>query len=254
MARAALDYGRLADYYDEYCRFEADVDFFASLASGASGNILELMAGTGRLSVPLVSRGIPLTCIDSSVPMLAKLRGKLVERRLRAATVCADVRRLPFREQFSLVLLPFQGLTELAQPQDQLAMFRAVADCLKPGGRFVCTSHNPVVRLRSVDDTWHEVGQFIRSGGGTILVALRTRFDGETLNVVGQQRLVVTDASGSTSVLTTELRFALPSLADVTTLAHAVGLHVVSVLGDYGGRPFDDTSSPALIVLLEKPA
>ncbi|MFP5286504.1 MAG: class I SAM-dependent methyltransferase, partial [Thermoanaerobaculia bacterium] len=224
-------------------------------ANSVSGEILELMAGTGRISIPLAREGARLTCIDNSTAMLAVLRRKLRDAGLRARVLCVDACNLPFdRDRFSLVLLPFQGFTELATAEDQLDLLRAVSSVLEASGKFVCTSHNPAVRLRSVDDTWREIGVFTRPDGGVLRLSLRTRYDEAARNVIGQQRVAVTDPSGTTSVMNVDLRFSLVSLEQMEELAGRAGLRIVSLHGDYSGGSYDPESSPAIIAVFEKAA
>jgi 2-polyprenyl-3-methyl-5-hydroxy-6-metoxy-1,4-benzoquinol methylase len=55
-------------------RTEAAVAFLAELA--ASGLVLELAIGTGRIALPLAERGIDVHGIDASEKMVARLRSK----------------------------------------------------------------------------------------------------------------------------------------------------------------------------------
>ena len=72
----AMDYSNLAEIYDIYVKTEFDVPFFLEQTKGCK-NALELMCGTGRLSVPLIREGVNLSCVDSSAEMLAVFRKKL---------------------------------------------------------------------------------------------------------------------------------------------------------------------------------
>jgi len=51
---------------------EPAVDFLARLAG--DGPALELAIGTGRVAVPLLARGVPVTGIELSAPMVEQLR------------------------------------------------------------------------------------------------------------------------------------------------------------------------------------
>ncbi|MGO4424513.1 class I SAM-dependent methyltransferase, partial [Streptomyces sp. MCAF7] len=53
------------------------VDRLAELADG--GRALEFAIGTGRVAVPLAQRGVPVTGIEMSQPMLDQLRTKADE-------------------------------------------------------------------------------------------------------------------------------------------------------------------------------
>ena len=68
-----IDFGHVADIYDSYTNVDFDVDFFKMLCKGRK-NILELMCGTGRVSIPLLDEGFPLTCVDYSEEMLEIFR------------------------------------------------------------------------------------------------------------------------------------------------------------------------------------
>jgi SAM-dependent methyltransferase len=48
------------------------VDRLVALAGG--GRVLELAIGTGRVAVPLAERGVSVTGIELSAPMVARLR------------------------------------------------------------------------------------------------------------------------------------------------------------------------------------
>ena len=56
----ALDYDALARYYDALVTSDHDVSFFERMCREASGPVAELMAGTGRVALPLVAAGIEL--------------------------------------------------------------------------------------------------------------------------------------------------------------------------------------------------
>src|SRR4029450_2588407 len=78
------DYGpspygdRIADVYDAWFHPPSDpvaaIDFLAELAG--SGPALELAIGTGRIALPLATRGVEIQGIDASAAMVAKLREK----------------------------------------------------------------------------------------------------------------------------------------------------------------------------------
>src|SRR3712207_670734 len=88
-----IDYDLVADVYDIYVTPDFDVGFYVAEAGRAGGRVLELMSGTGRVSIPLAESGVDLTCVDASEEMLARLERKLRARNLRARVILADIRR-----------------------------------------------------------------------------------------------------------------------------------------------------------------
>ena len=71
---APTDYDRVADIYDVYVASDLDIGFYLEEAGKVRGKVLELMCGTGRVSVRLLEAGVDLTCVDASEEMLARLK------------------------------------------------------------------------------------------------------------------------------------------------------------------------------------
>src|SRR5919202_1689975 len=141
-----IDYDRVADVYDLYVTSDLDIDFYVEEISKVRGKVLELMCGTGRVSVPLLEAGVDLTCVDASEGMLARLEERLRARKLEARVLRADVRHLDLHEQFDLALIPFNSFSELVSPRDRELALGAAHGCLKEGGRLICPLHDPAVR------------------------------------------------------------------------------------------------------------
>jgi len=249
----AYDYSAVADIYDDFCVFDDDITFFREQAASAGGAVLELMAGTGRVSGPMSESGADLTCVDICLPMLEVLAGKLRGRDLDARLVCADIRRMPFASAFELAVLPFQGFTELVGRDSQLAMLSEVARLLRPGGRFVCTSHNPSVRESTVDGRWRELGRFDNRAGRTLVLSFRAVHSDRPGVVEGTQKIEIFDDAGrSIERRVIELEFSLVPARAIVDMAGSVGLGLERLFGDYHGAPFDESSSPAVIAVFER--
>lgn len=125
-----------ADVYDEWYDDISDVDAtVATLLDLADGHaVLELGVGTGRLAVPLAEAGVPVTGVDTSDAMLARLAERdhddLV-RTIRGSMVDG----LP-DGPFGLAYVAYNTLFNLRTVAEQRACFVAVARRLAPGGRF----------------------------------------------------------------------------------------------------------------------
>jgi SAM-dependent methyltransferase len=118
------------------------VDFLADLAG--SGAALELAIGTGRVAVPLTGRGVPVTGIELSAPMVAQLRRKVDEATVPVAIGDMATTKVP--GEFSLVYLVWNSISNLRTQQEQVQCFRNAARHLSPGGRFVIELWVPPVR------------------------------------------------------------------------------------------------------------
>ena len=118
------------------------VDRLAELADG--GRVLEFAIGTGRVAVPLVERGVPVTGIELSRPMIAQLRTKVDEATL--PVVEGDMATTRADGEYSLVYLVFNTISNLLTQGEQVACFRNAAGHLRPGGRFVVELSVPELR------------------------------------------------------------------------------------------------------------
>ena len=118
------------------------VDFLASLAHG--GPALELAVGTGRVAVPLLQAGVPVTGIELSQPMIDRLRTKADPETLPVITGDMAAARAP--GQFQLVYLVYNTISNLLTQAEQVACFRNAARHLAPGGRFVVELWVPELR------------------------------------------------------------------------------------------------------------
>ena len=108
------------------------VDRLAALAG--DGPVLEFAIGTGRVAVPLAGRGVRVSGIELSVPMVERLRSKA-----DAATipvVIGDMATATAPGEYSLVYLVYNTISNLLEQAEQVACFRNAARHLKPGGRF----------------------------------------------------------------------------------------------------------------------
>ncbi|MGX4657603.1 class I SAM-dependent methyltransferase [Micromonospora sp. SCSIO 07396] len=118
------------------------VDRLAALAG--DGAALEFAIGTGRVAVPLAARGVPVTGIELSAPMIAQLRTKVDADTV--PVVAGDMATAVAPGEFSLVYLVFNTIANLLTQAEQVACFRNAAQHLAPGGRFVVELWVPELR------------------------------------------------------------------------------------------------------------
>ncbi|WP_406105517.1 class I SAM-dependent methyltransferase [Micromonospora globbae] len=118
------------------------VDRLAELADG--GRVLEFAIGTGRVAVPLAERGVPVTGIELSQPMIDRLRTKVDEATI--PVVVGDMATAVAPGEYRLVYLVFNTISNLLTQDEQVECFRNAARHLVPGGRFVIELWVPELR------------------------------------------------------------------------------------------------------------
>jgi len=118
------------------------VDRLAELAG--DGRALEFAIGTGRVAIPLAQRGVPVTGIELSGPMIEQLRAKADETAI--PVIAGDMATTRAPGTYALVYLVFNTISNLLTQSEQVACFRNAARHLTPGGRFVIELWVPELR------------------------------------------------------------------------------------------------------------
>ncbi|MGW1614696.1 class I SAM-dependent DNA methyltransferase [Streptomyces sp. NPDC002285] len=110
----------------------------ATLAELAgNGKALEFAIGTGRVAIPLVAKGVAVTGIELSRPMVEQLRTKAEEEAIPVVLGDMATTTAPGAGSFQLVYLVFNAISVLQTQPEQVECFRNAARHLAPGGRFV---------------------------------------------------------------------------------------------------------------------
>jgi SAM-dependent methyltransferase len=123
-------------WHDLECgSYAADLQLWRELA-GEGASVLDLGAGTGRVSIHLAARGHTVTAVDLDASLLEVLEQRAAERELEVDTLCADVRDFEIDRQFDVVLAPMQLVQLLRGADEHHAMLRCAARHLRPGGLF----------------------------------------------------------------------------------------------------------------------
>ena len=139
-------YQRPDDYDLEHEGDEEDVAFYLRLlARWQPRRVMELAAGSGRVTIPLAragsASGVQIVGLERVGPMLDEANRKRdalddhIQRSLTFMT--ADMREWRAPQPFDLVIAPCSSLSHLLTLDDQIAAWRCAWDNLVEGGRFV---------------------------------------------------------------------------------------------------------------------
>src|SRR5579859_5794768 len=109
------------------------VERLAGLAG--DGRALEFAIGTGRVAIPLAQRGVPVTGIELSGPMIEQLRTKAGEAAI--PVIAGDMATARAPGEYTLVYLVYNTISNLLTQGEQVACFRNAARHLARGVRFV---------------------------------------------------------------------------------------------------------------------
>ncbi len=250
-----------AELYDyEYRRRRADVNFYREFAKRhvaeagiTTGNILEIGAGSGRVTLPLARDGHHVVAMDQSVAMLAKLRHRRDDCPAAVAErieILADDLRtfaVPGKRQFDLIFAPFNVLEHLYTRVELHACLQRVAHHLTPTGRFVFDvqlpdlawlNRNPEKRWARTKFTDPKTGQkFVYS----------TNHDYDPITQIALIRIYY-DAvtAGKSRVVKLSQRKFFPAELEAL-IAHA-NLRMVERYGDFQFAPLDGYAESQVLV------
>ncbi len=132
-------------YDAQYATLARDGVFYAARARKVDGPVLELAAGTGRISEAILETGASLVGIERSRPMIAIARRRLACFGGRGRLVQADFRRFALGRTFALAVCGFNSLSHAA-PAEFAAALARIRVHVKEGGAFVFDLPNPVPR------------------------------------------------------------------------------------------------------------
>jgi SAM-dependent methyltransferase len=106
--------------------YREDLPFWRALAAETGGPVLDVGAGTGRVTVDLAAAGFEVVALDVEPALLAAL-----SHRARVETVVADACAFALDRRFGLIVAPMQTVQLLA---DRTAFLRRALAHLRPGG------------------------------------------------------------------------------------------------------------------------
>ncbi len=203
------------------------VDFLARLAG--EGPALEFAIGTGRIAVPLLARGVPVSGIELSQPMVDRLREKAPERGL--PVVVGDMATATVPGEFALVYVVWNSISNLRTQDEQVRCFANAARHLAPGGRFVV-------------ELW--VPQLRRFPPGQTAVPFEVSDEHlgfDTLDLATQQGTshhYHRRDDGSVTYGASNFRYIWPAECDL--MARLAGLELEQRTADWAGAPFTSDS------------
>ena len=118
---------------------EQTVEFLARWAG--AGPALEFGIGTGRIALPLSRRGIRVHGIELSQAMVEQLQARNPDGAV--GVTVGDFATATAQDQFTLVYLIRNTITNLTSQDEQVEAFRNAARHLHPGGHFVIENYMP---------------------------------------------------------------------------------------------------------------
>ncbi|HIB45103.1 MAG TPA: class I SAM-dependent methyltransferase [Candidatus Lambdaproteobacteria bacterium] len=123
-----------------------------------NAKILDIGCGTGRHSIELSKRGYDITGVDLSNSLLKRAKEKAAKHKLKVVFQQHDARKLPFENEFDLVIMLCEGAFPLMETDEMnFIILKNAANALKPNGKLIFTTLNGLFPL------FHSVKDFLAS-------------------------------------------------------------------------------------------
>jgi SAM-dependent methyltransferase len=219
-----------------------EVEFIeASLGLGQGSRVLDIGCGYGRHAIELVQRGLDVTGLDLSLPLLIRAADEAQKRAMSVNFVHADMREMAFEQQFDgaySMLTSFGYFDEEAN----LRVAEGIARALKPGARFLLDIVNRDYIVGDLPSrVWWE-------GNGCVVLE-EVDFNFHTSRILTHRSIVFEDGRQ----LEQEISVRAYSLHEIGRLLRQAGFRVLEISGSLATRGhFFGGTSRGLLILAEK--
>lgn len=248
-----INFDKVADIYDFYVNLNFDVPFFLKETEGYKGEILELMCGTGRVSIPLLDSGRILTCVDYSKGMLNAFEKKIKGRNYHVNLVHADVTNMALGKKYGMILLPFHSITEILSTEMQTKALHRISSHLEKSGIFILTLQNPIKRLKSADGVQRVMGKFPAGGEKQLVISYMNQYNETDGIVSGYQFYEIFDSSNTLiEKRFLEINFKPLKDSEIREIIKTSELEILDVYGDYSYASFSESESDFMIYRISK--
>jgi SAM-dependent methyltransferase len=225
-----------------------DEAWYRAKAKACGGPMLELGAGTGRITLAIADDGGEIWALDASRAMLDRLEATLASKaegvRQRVHVVQGDMRTFSLDARFALILIPYRAFLHNLTEADQLACLRQVRHHLRPGGTLAFNVFHPSLEFMAKNsgplaNVWRHASTHPLDSGGCVTVSYAVSYDTPKRLLHAPQRYDEWDAAGTlvrSTLHPLTLTYLFPT--DIRRLLADTGFSDVRIYGGFDEGEF----------------
>ena len=245
-------YDSVGEFYDLFTD-DSDIPFYIQHAEKMGSPILDVAAGTGRVSLALAREGFEVVALDCSASMLADFSRKLQQVPLsvsrRITLIQANMEQFKLKQRFSLIIIP-HSFSHAMTTEAQLACLRCVRQHMSENGLFILDLYNREAQYAHA--RFEDLPVSI-ANGRTVERHGEISSDSDRRILRVDLQYIVRSADGSiVETVKDTSGAALISDVEADLLIRKSGFEVISEAGGFDNSPYDTDSSRRILLLKKK--
>jgi SAM-dependent methyltransferase len=215
-------------------------DFYLGLARAATGPVLDVACGTGRILLPCFKAGVDVDGLDLFPGMIAQLKSKASALGLHPNVFEGDMRSFRLKRRYALIMIPFNAFVHCLSTDEQIAALVCCREHLLPGGMLAFDTFFPGKDIIIATDNMRVLeGEMTHPETGCPLRVYDTRsFDRVAQIQDSRMEIEVLDAGGNVTA-THRSRLAIRWIykGEMELLLRVTGYDHWKISGGFEGRP-----------------
>ena len=244
-------YEGVAEFYDLFANNE-DLPFYLKYARKYDSPILDIAAGTGRISFALALEGFKVTALDRSPSMLAIARQKLETAPLEVASLIeiidGNMSDFSLNRKYSLIIIP-GSFGHALTTEEQLSTLSCIHNHLSDDGVFILDLYP--------GGAMNEQSKFTDPpatlpGGRTVTRSGIINIDFTTQSFQIELTFQIENPEGKTKTIQVVSNAAVIFNREANLLMRISGFEILEEFGGFDERPYTQDCGRRILILKKK--
>jgi len=245
--------GGFADVYDEIEEdHQDDINFFQQLVGSSPSRILDIGAGTGRISFPLAASGHTVYAMENSDDMLDQLRAKLGPEQNSIIPLNASMTDFKVDAQFDWAIMSYNVFYYLYTLEDRNTCLDLIYKHLVPGGQIVIDINLMFPYMFQGGGNTCGLRVLNRADGTKTLYLSRPSYDPQTQINEPTYLFVHLKPDGTYDCNYVSAKHYVPNIGEMRDLLVSHQFKIEEFYGDYQRTPLRESKSKTRLVAVAK--